>query len=180
MTLDDTKPTLTSRRVLFSGAIVELAIERVQTDDRGALDMEIVRHPGSVVILAVSDDGQIVLVRQYRHAVDRWLWELPAGRVDPGERPEVAARRECHEETGFWPGRLDSLGTFYPTPGYCDELMMFFHATDLRRPTVAAPRDEHESLEVRQCSLAEAARLAREGDASDMKTVLGLDLLQRT
>ncbi len=177
--MDDRKPTLVSRRTVFSGKIVELSIERIRAKNQDPIDMEIVRHPGSVVILAMPDERHILLVRQYRHAIGGWLWELPAGRLDPREPTEAAARRECHEETGLRPARLECLGTFYPTPGYCDEFMAFFRATGLTRAAIPERPDEHEVLEVRRFSIDEAARLTRNDEASDMKTALGLRLLRR-
>ena len=113
--------------------------------------MEVVRHPGSVVLIPVTDDGQVVLVRQYRHAIGRSAWELPAGTLEPNEDPQKAAARECHEEIGLVPARLDPLGAFYPTPGYCDEEMNFYKATGLREPgpDEKAEQDEDEDIEKR-------------------------------
>ena len=82
----------------------------------------------------MTDAGEVVLVRQYRHAIGRWAWELPAGSLKHGEDPEKAAIRECHEEIGLIPARMERLGAFFPTPGYCDEEMNFYRATGLRAP----------------------------------------------
>ena len=125
------------------------------------LEAEIVRHPGSVVVVPVADDGALVLVRQYRHAVGRHVWELPAGTLKPGEEPESAAMRECQEEIGLIAGRLDSLGAYYPTPGYCDEVMHFYRATGLRRPGPGDPEahaDADEDIETRAFDRDAAAR----------------------
>ncbi len=100
----------------------------------------IVRHDGSVVLVPMDDDGRVLLVRRYRHAAGRFLWELPAGSLEVGEDPDEAARRECQEELGLIPGRLERLLTLYPTPGFCTEVMTFYRATELRRRAPAMPR----------------------------------------
>jgi ADP-ribose pyrophosphatase len=118
-----------------------------------------------------------VLVRQYRHAVHASLWELPAGSVDPGETPEDAARRECHEEVGLVPTTVVRLAALYPTPGYCDEEMVFFRLSGLEEPTEPAALDEDEEIEVKIVELREAREMVRRGEIVDMKTVVGLTLI---
>ena len=110
------------------------ASKRFRCPKGGELQAEIIRHPGSVVIIPVTAQDEIILVRQYRPAIGRWAWELPAGSLKPGEDVERAARRECQEETGQMPSRLERVGSYFPTPGYCDEEMTFFKATGLRTP----------------------------------------------
>jgi ADP-ribose pyrophosphatase len=139
--------------------------------------LDIVRHPRSVVLLPVPEPGQIVLIRQYRYPVNRWLWELPAGSVDPGEEPEAAARRECHEEIGQVPDTIVRLAAFYPTPGYCDEEMYFFRVSGLATPAEAAALDEDEDIEPRTVTLRDAREMVRRGEIVDMKTVVGLTLI---
>lgn len=139
--------------------------------------MEVVRHPRSVVLLPMPDLHHVVLVRQYRYAIDRWIWELPAGSLEPGEDPAVAARRECLEEIGQAPRRIEHLATFYPTPGYCDEEMLFFRLEGLDQGTEPAQRDEDELLEPRVFSLLEARGLIERGEIVDMKTAVGLTLV---
>jgi ADP-ribose pyrophosphatase len=118
---------------IFEGRVFTLQVETITLPNGGEMRAEIVRHPGSVVIMPVTDAGEIILVRQYRPAIGRWAWELPAGTLKPGEDPREAAVRECHEEIGLVPSTVEPLGSFYPTPGYCDELMNFFRATGLMR-----------------------------------------------
>ena len=98
---------------------------------------EVVRHRGSVAALPVLDDGRVLLVRQYRYPVDEAVWELPAGRLDPGESPEEGARREVEEEVGLRGGTFEKLAEFFTTPGFCDERMHLFRASGL---TVGTPR----------------------------------------
>jgi ADP-ribose pyrophosphatase len=167
---------LTSRRV-FEGRIVSVEVDRVRLPHGPEVDMEVVRHPGSVVLLALPDPNRIYLVRQYRYAIDRTIWELPAGSLDRDEAPEAAARRECHEEIGLLPATAEPIGRFYPTPGYCDEVMLFYRLTGLTVPPGAALPDADEHLDARIFSLAEARELVRQGTIEDMKTMVGLTLL---
>ncbi len=165
------------RRVVHEGRIFRVVIDRVQMPHQRVLDLELVRHPGSVVLVPTPEPGCVVLVRQYRHAIAQWIWELPAGGVEPGEEIEAAARRECEEEIDLSPGRLELLGQFHPTPGYCDERMVFFRAHDLSNVTRPVRRDADEDLEPRVFALEEARRLVATGQITDMKTALGLTLI---
>jgi ADP-ribose pyrophosphatase len=141
--------------------------------------MDIVRHRGSVVLIPQPDPDSIILIRQYRHAIRRWLWELPAGSLEPGEQLRSAARRECEEEIGLRPRRLRKLGAYFATPGFCDELMTFFGCYDLVAPRRRAPLDEDEHLTARVFSMTEVADLIARGQVVDMKTVVGLELVRR-
>ena len=168
-------------RTIYEGKIFKVQIETIELPKGGELRAEIVRHPGSVVIVPLTDTGSILLVRQYRHAIGRWVWELPAGSLKHGEDPDAAAQRECHEETGRIPGNLEALGSFYPTPGYCDEQMHIYRATALRLPNTedeAAQPDDDEDLEVEAFTVGEIRRLMATGDIIDLKTVAALTLLR--
>ena len=126
--------------------------------------------------------AQLVLVRQYRHAVGRHVWELPAGTLKPGEVPDEAARRECQEEIGLIAERLDYLGAYYPTPGYCDELMRFYRATGLRRPVAGDPEahaDEDEDIETGRFDRDAVRGMIASGEIVDLKTIGGLALLPK-
>jgi ADP-ribose pyrophosphatase len=162
---------------VFTGRIFNVNVDRVRLPHGREVRMEIVRHPGSVVLVPMPDADHVILVRQYRYAVDRWLWELPAGSLDPGEDALTAARRECHEEIGLVPGDLEEIGRFYPTPGFCDEHMIFFRLTGLSQPLSTAAHDEDESIEPKAFSLADARRLVQQGEIRDLKTAVGLSLL---
>jgi ADP-ribose pyrophosphatase len=120
-----------------------------------------------------------VLVRQYRHAIGKWIWELPAGSLDPGEAARRAAPRECEEEIGLTPRRLTRLGAFYPTPGFCDEVMIFYRCQDLVTPRRAAAQDDDEQLEPKTFTLSVVDRMIARGDIIDMKTIVGLRLIGR-
>ena len=166
-------------RKVYEGRVFTLQIETITLPKGGELHAEIIRHPGSVVIVPVTDAGEIVLVRQYRPAIGRWAWELPAGSLKPGEDVEKAAIRECHEEIGLVPSRIEAIGAFYPTPGYCDEEMNFFSASGLREPAAheSAQPDEDEDIEAKPFSLDEIRRMVASGEIIDLKTVAGLQLL---
>ena len=128
--------------------------------------MEVVRHRGSVVLLPMTAPDRILLVRQYRYVVDRWLWELPAGTLEPNESLDAAALRECHEEVGKIAGKAEKLLSFFPSPGFCDEEMNFFLLTDLRdrRPDeAAAHQDPDEILTVKEFSVAGRTRDGKGG-----------------
>jgi ADP-ribose pyrophosphatase len=167
-------------RKVFEGRIFTVQVETITLPNGGELAAEIVRHPGSVVLIPVTDSGHLLLVRQYRHPIGRWVWELPAGTLKRGEDIEHAAIRECHEEIGLIPSRIEHVGAFYPSPGFCDEIMHFFKATGLRTPTAedeAAHQDEDEDLEPRPFSRAEVAAMMASGEIVDMKTLAGLALI---
>jgi ADP-ribose pyrophosphatase len=120
--------------VVYKGRVFFVEVDTISLPSGREAELAIVRHRPSVVLIPVQDDGRIVMIRQYRHALKRDIWELPAGNVDEGESPEAAASRECEEEIGQMPTRIDRLGSFYPTPGYCDEEMIFFRVSGLRPP----------------------------------------------
>ena len=169
--------TLDSRAV-HNGRVFQTRSDRVRLPNGRETTMDVVRHPASVILVPMPGSDQVILVRQYRYAVDRWLWELPAGNVEPGEEPETAARRECAEETGRRAVAVDRIGTFYPTPGYCDEEMFFYRLTGLTAASDLA-LDADEVLEPRTFTLDEARQVVAEAPVADMKTVLGLRLVRR-
>jgi ADP-ribose pyrophosphatase len=172
----DTHGARKASRTAFDGRIFAVHVDRVVLPNGREVDMELVRHPSSVVLLPMPDVHHVVLIRQYRYAIDRWIWELPAGSVEPGEDPVQAARRECLEEVGLAPRRVELVARFFPTPGYCDEEMLFFRVEGLDRTTERARLDEDEQIEPRTFTLAEARALAERGEIVDMKTVVGLTL----
>ncbi|HVZ23258.1 MAG TPA: NUDIX hydrolase [Vicinamibacterales bacterium] len=176
MTKSDTATRLTTERA-FEGKVFSVDRDRVRLPHGREATQDVVRHSKSVVILPIPEPGHIVLIRQYRYAVNQWMWELPAGSVDEGETPEQAAARECHEEIGQVPSTVVRLAALYPTPGYCDEEMIFFRVSGLETPGHEAAVDEDEDIEAKTIELREAREMVRRGEIVDMKTIVGLGLL---
>jgi len=157
---------------VYSGKVVDLDVDEVEEPGGVRGRREVVRQRGSVAALPVHEDGRVVLVRQYRYAVDAVVWELPAGRRDPGETPEAGARRELEEEVGLRATHLERLVEFWTTPGFCDELMHLFRATGLES---VPPRPEaDERIEWTAFTLDEARDMIRRGEIREGKTLVAL------
>lgn len=159
---------------VYEGRSVRLRVDRVVKPGRAATTREVVEHADCVVLLPVDREGRILMVRQYRHPVEKVLLELPAGGIDPGETPEQAAGRELREETGCAPGRLERLGGFYAAPGYLTEYLHFFRATGLERsPLTAEDTDEIEVVPVRPSDI---QAMVASGEICDSKSLAALRL----
>ena len=161
-----------NEREIYAGRVVTLRLKYLPQPDGRRHLREIVEHAPGAAAVAVDDDGQVLLVRQSRPAVDAALLELPAGLVDAGEAPIDCARRELTEETGYAASHLEPLLRFYTSPGFSTELIHVFVATGLREGSVA--HDEEEEIEVVRLPLEDAIRRVTEGEISDAKTVAGL------
>jgi ADP-ribose pyrophosphatase len=172
MTDDDGGARVLRHERVYSGKILDLDLDEVQEPGDVQGLREVVRQIGSVAALPVHEDGRVVLVRQYRYAVGARVWELPAGRVDPGEAPEDGARRELEEEVGLSPRSLEPLLVFWTTPGFCDEVMHLYRATGLE-PVPPRP-DEDERIEAVALTLDEAREMMRRGEIREAKTVVAL------
>lgn len=170
------RETLVSRKAVFEGRLLRVYQDEVRLPDGRSAGREIVHHRGAVGVVPVAPDGRIVLVRQWRHAVERALWEIPAGTRDEDEEPAVTARRELAEETGYTAASWASLGEACVSPGYSRELLWFFVASELTAGETSTDPDE--KLDVRLFSASEIAELVRAG-ATDMKTLAGLALAGR-
>ena len=162
---------LSSKRV-YDGRVLAVDVDEVEEPGGVRATREVVRHSGSVAALAVHDDGRVVLVRQYRYAVDEAVWELPAGRLDPGETPLEGARRELEEEVGLRATRMEPMIVFYTTPGFCDETMHVFRATGLE--VVPARPEEDERIEPLALSLETAREMVARGEVREGKTLVAL------
>jgi len=162
---------------LFSGRAFSIRRDTVRLPDGRQTRLDIVEHIGSVILIPVEADGNLLFVRQYRHAAGLELLELPAGTLEVGEAPEACARREVREETGMAAGKLEYLGSFYLAPGYSTENMHVYLATELRPDPLEADADEFLSLE--RLSPARALELADSGGIPDAKTLAAL-LLARS
>jgi ADP-ribose pyrophosphatase len=166
--------TLASERI-YEGRVVNLRVDAVRMADGRVAKREVVEHGAVVVIAALDGDGNIILVRQERTPIGKALWELPAGGVDEGEDPAAAASRELREETGFDAGRIQRLGGFYSSPGFCSEYLHLFLATDLHPSPLA--QDVDESIEVAAIPLERALKMVENEEINDAKTMIGLLML---
>lgn len=160
------------RRQIFTGRVVNLSVERVVLPNGSTTDVEIVRHSGAVAVVAVDDRNEVLLVRQYRHAIGEWLLEIPAGKLEPGEDPLACVARELEEETGFRPGRIEPLGRIWPTPGFSDERIWLYLASELEPGKQDLEPDE--VLSVVRMPWAEALASARDGRICDGKSISAL------
>jgi ADP-ribose pyrophosphatase len=161
-----------SSKTVYSGPVFGVRRDRVFEPGGVRATRDVVTHNGSVVLLPVFDDGSILLVRQYRHSVGRFLWELVAGRIEPGERPLPAARRELLEETGFTASRYRKLLDVFPTPGFVSESMAVYLAQGLRAGTARPESDER--ITARRFSLPRLEHMIRRGVLRDAKSIAAL------
>jgi len=164
---------------VYSGKVFSVEVDRKRFPNGQEHEVAIVRHPPSVVLIPVQDDGRVILIQQYRPTVDRVLWELPAGSVDRGEQPDAAAARECEEEIGLTPRTIRRIRGLFPTPGFCDEELIFYRLSDLRQPAPDSPHkpDEDEDIRAQPFTIAEARAMVERGDIVDLKTAYGLTLI---
>ncbi len=175
--MSDQKARVLRHERIYSGKVLDVDLDEVEEPGGVRGHREVVRQRGSVAALPVDDDGRLTLVRQYRYAVDALVWELPAGRIDPGETPEAGARRELEEEVGLRARFLEPMLTFWTTPGFCDEVMHLFRATGL---TSVPPRPEaDERIEAGRFTLLEAEAMIRRGEIREGKTLVALLLEMR-
>ncbi len=163
--------TLNSSR-RFAGRVISLRVDEVELPSGLRSEREVVEHPGGIAIVAIDPGRRVVLVRQYRYAVAHALWEIPAGKLGPGEDPRDCALRELEEETGYRVGRLHAVTSFYTSPGFCDEMLHLFVATDLS-PGDARP-DEDEIVQVALVARDRLDDMLARGEIRDGKTLLGL------
>lgn len=161
-----------TRAPLYKGVLVDLGRERFTRPDGREQTLEVIRHPGGAAVVAVNETHAVCLLRQYRHAAGGWLWELPAGKLDPGETPQITAQRELAEEAGLRASRWRELGQVLTTPGFCDEVIHLFLATQLT--TTATDHQHDELIESHWIAWAQAMEWAGDGTLRDAKTLLGL------
>jgi ADP-ribose pyrophosphatase len=168
------KNTISSRRV-HEGSIINLRIDQLRLEDGNTTTREVVEHTGGVVIICQPKTDLVVLIKQYRYSLDRELIELPAGRIERGENPLTTAKRELIEETGYKANKWQDKGTLATAPGFCDELLYLFHASDVT--VVDRQLDHDEEIEVITLPIKEAWKLATSGNIVDSKTIAALALI---
>jgi 8-oxo-dGTP pyrophosphatase MutT (NUDIX family) len=157
---------------VFRGRVITVNVETVRLPNGHVIDLEIIHHPGGAAIVAVDAQQRVCLIRQFRHAAGGWIWELPAGKLEPDEPPAHTARRELMEEAGFDAITWSSLGAYVSSPGVFTETVHLFMASDLRAVKIA--HEAAELIEIHWVPIAEACQRALQGELVDGKTVVGL------
>jgi ADP-ribose pyrophosphatase len=157
---------------IYTGRIVTLNLETVTLPNGATVELEIIHHPGAAAVVPMRNDRTVVLIRQYRHAVGGFIYEIPAGKLHPGEDPRECAARELEEEIGYRAATFQHLLSFYTTPGFTDEIIHIYRATDLTRGTQDLGTDE--VLEVIEMPLITAIDRIADGTIRDGKTIVGL------
>ena len=163
---------LLSTSPIFTGRVIQVNVERVELPNGNVADLEIIHHPGGAAVVALNSQQDVCLLRQFRHAVNGWIWELPAGKIDNREPPLETATRELEEEAGRRARHWESLGDVVSSPGVFTEIIHLYLATDLEN--VPARHEEHEVLEVHWKPLATVLEMACSGELRDAKSVIGI------
>jgi ADP-ribose pyrophosphatase len=164
-------PEILDTEEVYHGRVIDVSVYTVR-EGEATYKREVVHHPGGAGVVAVYDDGTIALVRQYRQPPVRYVLEIPAGRLEPPERPEECAARELEEEIGVCAGRLEKLTEFFTTPGFCEEKLWVYLATDLTE--TARNLEEDEFVEIVRVTFARAFEMIADGEIEDAKTIIGL------
>jgi ADP-ribose pyrophosphatase len=157
---------------IYKGRIVDLRLEQVELPNGQEVELAVVHHPGAAAVVALDGQGEVTLLRQYRHAVGGFIWEIPAGTLAAGEAPDACARRELREETGLSAAAWTALGSIVTTPGFCDERIHLFLARELSDGHQTLDHDE--VLTVARMPLRRALEMVRSGELEDAKSIAGL------
>ncbi|OIR61258.1 ADP-ribose pyrophosphatase [Bacillus sp. FMQ74] len=167
-----------AKEQIFSGKVIDLYVEDVELPNGKTSKREIVKHPGAVAVLAVTDEGKIILVKQFRKPLERTIVEIPAGKLEKGEEPEYTALRELEEETGYTAKKLTKITAFYTSPGFADEIVHVFLAEELSVLEEKRELDEDEFVEVMEVTLEDALKLVESREVYDAKTAYAIQYLQ--
>lgn len=157
---------------IYRGRVFTLEKENVTLGNGVTTDLDVIHHPGAAAMVPLTDDRQVIMLRQYRHAIRQEIWEIPAGTLEPGEDPETCARREVEEETGYRASRWVRLGKIVPVPGYSDETITLFLCTGLTLKTQNLDADEQ--IAVQTIPFEETLTMITNGHIQDAKTIAGL------
>lgn len=166
---------------IYTGRVVTLNIDRVTLPNGVTVDLETIRHPGAAAVVPMKDDGTVVLIRQFRHAAGGFIYEIPAGKLHPGEDPLNCAERELEEEIGYRASSFELLSSIFTAPGFADEIIHVYKATGLTKGCQQLDRDE--VLDVIEMPLSDAMAKIEDGTIRDAKTIVGLQAVyirQRT
>jgi ADP-ribose pyrophosphatase len=159
-------------RQIYKGRVVDLRLEEICLPNGRTVSLEVIHHPGAAAIVAVDSRDEVALIRQFRHAVGGFIWEVPAGTLAPGEAPQACAERELREETGLIAAEWAALGSIVTTPGFCDERIHLFLARGLSDAAQALDHDE--VLTVSRVPLSQALAMTRSGEMEDAKSIVAL------
>lgn len=164
----------------YTGKVFNLIIDEVEYPSGNRGVREVAEHPGGAVIVPIFDDGTVLLVHQFRYPLKKYLYELPAGKLNPGEDPRVCAARELEEETGYTAGSLEKLTAIYTTPGFCSEQLHIYVATDIRQSSRGQQLEEGEGdLTIEKLPLDQVMEMIERGEIVDSKTICGILLVDR-
>jgi ADP-ribose pyrophosphatase len=161
-----------SSKNIYSGRVITLNVDTVQLPNGVTVDLETIRHPGAAAVVPMKDDGTVVLIRQFRHAAGGFIYEIPAGKLHPGEDPLNCASRELEEEVGYRASSFELLSSIFTAPGFADEVIHVYQATGLTKGRQQLDRDE--VLEIVEMPLDEAIERIQDGTIRDGKTIVGL------
>jgi len=175
--MDHLKETTLASKEIFKGRIIDLYLEDVKLPNGNTSTREIVKHPGAVAVIAITPENKILMVEQYRKPLERTIVEIPAGKLEKGEKPIITAKRELEEETGYTCADLKPLISFYTSPGFADELVHLFITENLEKMTEAAELDEDEFVEVLEVTLEEAQEMIKNNKIYDAKTAYAVQYL---
>lgn len=159
-------------RNIYTGKVVTLNVDTVQLPNGFTVDLETIRHPGAAAVVPLKDDGTVVMIRQFRHAAGGFIYEIPAGKLAPGEDPLNCASRELEEEVGYRASSFELLSSIFTAPGFADEVIHIYQASGLTKGQQQLDRDE--VLEIIEMPLHEAIKKIQDGTIRDGKTIIGL------
>lgn len=164
---------LKKRNIIYRGKVFDIIVDELEYfESKNHTIREVVQHPGGAVVLGVLQDKKIILIKQYRYPINEFIYELPAGKLDPGEDPKACAIRELEEETGFKPGRIELLTYVYSSPGFCSEKLYIYLAEDLQQTKQNLEEGEVLSLEFK--TIDEAVNMILKGEIVDAKSIAGI------
>ena len=170
---DFTEKTISTEKI-FDGKIISLQVDDVELPNGETSKRELVKHPGAVAVIPITDEGKIIFVKQYRKPLEKTLIEIPAGKIEPDEPKERTALRELEEETGYTTDQLEYVTSFYTSPGFADEIMYLYYTDSLTELTEEIPGDDDEFIELLALTPEEAEDYMKNEQIHDAKTVYAL------
>lgn len=168
----------TQTKVIYEGKVVQLQVDDVLLPNGKEAKRELIKHPGAVAIIPITKNKKIVMVEQYRKPLEKSIIEIPAGKLEKGESPEITAVRELEEETGYTTKKLTKVTSFYTSPGFADEIMYIYVSDELEKLDFPPALDEDEFVEIHELTLAEAKQYIQEQRIHDAKTIYAILYLE--